>query len=138
MVYFNGNVCVGLLQMNMNNVKQAIKEKSGYAFMVIEEMFWIDVLSASLELTKGNASKAADKLGISRITFASRCKKHGVDPLKFSQLEPAKRIDEETKAYWRKKITSAMSNTSNISQAARELNWNRTTLQSRMKIVGLR
>lgn len=129
---------MGLLQMNMNNVKQAMKEKSGYAFMVIEEMFWIDVLSASLELTKGNASKAADKLGISRITFASRCKKHGVDPLKFSQLEPAKRIDEETKDYWRKKITSVMSNTSNISQAARELNWNRTTLQSRMKLVGLK
>lgn len=124
--------------MNMNNVKQAIKEKSGYAFMIIEEMFWIDVLSASLELTKGNASKAADSLGISRITFASRCKKHGVDPLKFSQLEPAKRIDEETKAYWRKKITSVMSNTNNISQAARELNWNRTTLQSRMKLVGLK
>lgn len=124
--------------MNMNNVKQAIKEKSGYAFMVIEEMFWIDVLSAALELTKGNASKAADHLGISRTTFASRCKQHGVDPLKFSQLEPAKRIDEETKAYWRKKITGVMSNTSNISQAARELNWNRTTLQSRMKLVGLK
>ena len=124
--------------MNMNNVKQAIKEKSGYAFMVVEEMFWIDVLSASLELTKGNASKAADKLGISRITFASRCKKHGVDPFDFKKAEPVKRVDEETKAYWRKKITGVMSNTSNISQAARELNWNRTTLQSRMKLVGLK
>lgn len=115
-----------------------MKEKSGYAFMVIEEMFWIDVLSASLELTKGNVSKAVDHLGISRTTFASRCKQHGVNPCSFKKAEPVKRVDEETKNYWRKKIISVMSRTDTISQAARELNWNRTTLQSRMKLVGLK
>ena len=40
--------------MKQLEVKQVIKEKDGYSFMVLEEMFWIEVLTVALDLFSGN------------------------------------------------------------------------------------
>lgn len=117
---------------------EAIKTKKGYAFSVIEEKFWIDLLTVTLEQTEGNATKAADILGINRGTFRTRCSLYGIKPYDFkNSMELRQRTSDEKKIEWRKKIIRVMSNTDNIAQAAREIGWNRNTLISRMKIVGL-
>ena len=124
--------------MKKSEMLEAIKTKQGYAFSVIEEKFWIDLLTVTLEQTEGNATKAADILGINRGTFRTRCSLYGIKPHEFkNSMELRQRTSDEKKIEWRKKIIRVMSNTDNIAQAAREIGWNRNTLISRMKIVGL-
>jgi len=124
--------------MKKSEILEAIKTKQGYAFSVIEEKFWIDLLTVTLEQTEGNATKAADILGINRGTFRTRCSLYGIKPYDFkNSMELRQRTSNEKKIEWRKKIIRVMSNTDNIAQAAREIGWNRNTLISRMKIVGL-
>ena len=121
--------------MKQFEVKQVIKEKDGYSFMVLEEMFWIEVLTVALDLFGGNVDLSSRKLGISRTTFLGRCRKHGIKPKEFKKCKS--RIKEEVRQEWKAKLVAVLSKETNFSEAARLLGWNRTTMKSRMKLVGL-
>jgi len=49
--------------------KKVIVENEGYAFHKLNKMFWESVIDASLDVTNGKKTKAAEMLGISRATF---------------------------------------------------------------------
>lgn len=57
----------------MNDVHEAMKkfivENNGFAFNKLNSLFWESVINASLELSNDNQKKAAEMLGVSRVTF---------------------------------------------------------------------
>ena len=51
--------------------KKVIIENEGHAFHKLNKMFWESIIDASLDITNGNRTKAAEMLGINRNTFRS-------------------------------------------------------------------
>ena len=121
------------------NVKTILDKKKGNAFVHLEEKFWIEMLTASLEKTKGNVLEVCRILGISKNTVVKRCAMHGVDPNTYrTEALRVRKTQAEDHAYWKYIITRAFSKTKNTSEAARNLGWNRTTLQRRMSVIGFK
>lgn len=106
--------------------------------MVLEELFWVDLLNKSLEKTKGNVAESCEILGISSTTFRLRCKRHGVDASSYRDKKVKERKDRiETRKYWKYLITRAMEeNQGNKVEAAKSLGWTRSTFYRRMQIIG--
>lgn len=119
------------------NIDEILNKKHGNAFMYLEENFWIEILNKTLEKTKGNVTHACEILGISPVTFRIRCRNHGVDVDLYRSKKRKERKDRiETHKYWRYIITKAFTNTRCVSEASRNIGWNRSTLYRRMQIVG--
>ena len=118
-------------------VEDALEKKQGYAFMYLEEKFWIDVLRKTLVLTQGNVSQGCEILGIDRRTFMSRCSQYGINVDEYREKEFKVRKNRiEIRKNWKVAITKAFRRTSNVTEAAMILGWNRSTLYQRMGVVG--
>lgn len=121
------------------STSKILEERSGHAFMVLEELFWRDLLNKSLEKTQGNVNKSCDILGISSTTFRLRCQRHGVDIELYRDKRTKERYDRiQKRKEWEVLIKEQFRDKKmTVAKAARNLGWNRSTLYQRMRIVGV-
>lgn len=127
-------VFIGCYGMTNDDIKTVLNQKNGNAFIYLEEMFWIDMLTNALEENLGNIANTAKMLGLDRSTLTRRIFMHGIN---------VKRIKDEcytlsNQAKWRKEIKHALSSTPTLTAAAKMLGWNRTTLTARMARLGFK
>lgn len=121
----------------MINVNKTLDEFDGEAFKYLEASFWSDVLNTALKKTNGNQVEASEILGISKVTLIRRCNLHGIDVNEYRKKGFKERKGKHEKhKRWNKMIRSAFSNTSCVSEAAKAINWPRSTLYQRMGIIG--
>lgn len=121
------------------NIPEILNKKDGYAFMVLEEMFWIEVINEALKKSKGNVLAASENLGISPVTLRNRCTKHGINIKEHKVRSYKEREDrKETRKYWEFVIKKAFTGKdTTIHQAAENVGWSSSTMYRRMSAIGI-
>jgi DNA-binding NtrC family response regulator len=118
------------------NTNEILDKKYGHSFMFLEELFWIDILTISLEKYQGSVLIASESLGISTQTFRNRCRQHGVIIDCYRDKRYGIRLDRLNKwNKWKSEIDDALKSTSNRKEIAKMLGLKYKTLCQRMRTL---
>lgn len=113
----------------MFNVTHLLETKKGFAFLHLQEQFWLQIIDESLTYTQGSVSKASELLGVSNATFRKWCDYLGVNLKPYRDLKALGKKDEMIKA---------LAKYEDVGLAAAKVGLKKSTFRDYMLVLGIK
>lgn len=122
----------------MIDINEHLNNTDRFAMNAIIKSMWIDVLMVAIDKSNGCVLEASRHLGVCRETVLSKCHMYDIN---IDDYRTVKKKISQSKAekhkIWLDQISSILDDkTVSVREAAKRLNWPRSTLCRRIDIIG--